>query len=118
MTAKKVVEAKDEGFKQWCVLELMGHRKLAGLVSEEARFGTVMCRIDVPQGKGFVTQHYGGSSIYACTPTTEEICRAFAKSNVVAPVSRYELPQLPAPRDPMRDAAPDDDDAYDPTEQG
>lgn len=100
MTKKaKAAETKDEGFRQWCVLELMGHRKLAGLVSEETRFGTVMCRIDVPAGKGFVTQFYGGSSIYACTPTTEELARAFAKkhADAHAPVSKYELPQLPPP---------------------
>jgi hypothetical protein len=33
-------------FKDWAILELMGHRKLAGLVSEETHFGVALCRID------------------------------------------------------------------------
>lgn len=93
-----MTEAKTEQqFKQWAILELMGHRKLAGLVSEESRFGTVMCRIDIPGPEGkSVTQFYGGSSIYAVTPCTEDLARAVAKSNQPAPVQRWELPQLAA----------------------
>jgi hypothetical protein len=107
------VEASE--FKQWAILELMGHRKLAGLVSEENRFGTVMCRIDVPgPDDKSVTQFYGGSSIYAVTPTTEEVCRAFAKRSSPAPISRYEL-ALPATTEPITDADVDDggDDDFD-----
>lgn len=98
-------------FKQWCILELMGHRKLAGLVSEENRFGTVMCRIDIPGPDGkTVTQFYGGSSIYACTPTTEELCRAFSKNSAPAPVSRWEL-QLPAGNGSLAEDPEDPEDA-------
>lgn len=98
MAKKEDSEPKDESFRQWCVLELMGHHKFAGLVSEEMRFGVVMCRIDIPKGKGFVTHYYGGGSIYGCHPVAEAVARAYAKAHedADAPVSRYELPQLPA----------------------
>ena len=35
---------------QWCLLELMGHRKLAGFVREVSVGGAAMLRIDVPSG--------------------------------------------------------------------
>ena len=61
----------------WAVVELMGHRKLAGLVSEEIRFGVPMCRIDVPANGEIAafTQLYGGASIYAMTPVSEKAVR-------------------------------------------
>jgi len=37
-----------EKFEGWCVLELMGHRRLAGYVSEQEIAGADMLRIDVP----------------------------------------------------------------------
>ncbi len=36
----------------WAVLELMGHVRLAGRISEEERFGSKIGRIDVPADKG------------------------------------------------------------------
>jgi hypothetical protein len=80
----------------WCIVELMGHRRLAGEVREESLFGSAMLRLDVPNeaaGEGaFVTQFYGGASVYCITPTTEAIARGVAKSSQPAPVQRWELP--------------------------
>lgn len=85
-------EAKNnELFKSWAILELMGHRRLAGLVSEEVRFGTTFLRIDIPNGKDFVTQYYGGNSIYCLTPTTEETARMVARNCQPEPVFKYEI---------------------------
>lgn len=104
---------KTEDFKQWCILELMGHRRLAGLVSEETRFGTSLCRIDIPGPEGkFVTQYYGGSSIYGLTPTTEEVARAFAQNNAPAPVSRWDLRLPEKTTTEPEDADTDDGSGY------
>ena len=63
----------------WAVVELLGHVRIAGRVSEEERFGTKLGRIDVPQlDGGFVTQYFSGSSLYRMTPCTEEVARAVA----------------------------------------
>lgn len=37
-----------EGFDSWAILELMGHVRMAGRVTEEERFGSKVGRIDVP----------------------------------------------------------------------
>lgn len=86
--------------KMWAVLELMGKVRTGGLVSEEVRFGATLGRIEIPQEDGsFVTQLFGGSSVYRLTPCTEEIARYAAKRGNHEPVSTWELKRalLPAP---------------------
>ena len=38
----------EERFQQWCILELMGHRRLAGLVTETEVGGATFLKLDVP----------------------------------------------------------------------
>lgn len=89
----------DKAFEEWAVLELMGHRRLAGRVSEETIGGAAFIRIDVPGG---ATQFYAPGAVYCITPTSEEIARQFAEGNKPRPVERYELP-APIERQPVED---------------
>lgn len=77
----------------WAIVELMGHVKMAGRVTEEEHFGTKMGRIDIPSpdGEGFVTQWFGGASIYRVTPISEHAARVFAANNRPQPIHRWEL---------------------------
>lgn len=97
-------------FEQWGILELMGHIRLAGLVSEESRFGSTVGRIDVPEGEDqpAFTHYFGGSALFRFTPTTEETARTIAGQIGARPVPLYELrqPQLLE----SRRADPDDDE--------
>lgn len=106
--------------ESWAILELMGHVRLAGRVSEEERFGAKMGRIDIPRPDGtFVTQYFGGSSIYRMTPTTEEVARRVAQTCEPRPVHPWELPKaLPDPGSEIvaAETADDDDDGEDPDE--
>jgi hypothetical protein len=88
------------GFDQWAILELLGHVKLAGRVTEEEHFGAKLGRIDIPipSGDGFTSQYFSGGSIYRMTPTTEEIARSVAARNAPTPAFPWELPALPAAR--------------------
>jgi hypothetical protein len=98
-------------FEQWAIVELMGHVKIAGLVTEEEHFGAKLGRIDIPSGDGFVTQFFNGSSLYRLTPTTEEIARGVAAANQPTPVHRWELPEQKQLSAPVVEAEyPDDDD--------
>jgi hypothetical protein len=95
-------------FEGWAIVELMGHRRLAGHVSEQEIAGTGMLRLDVPAAAGpGVTQFYSPSALYCLTPTTEDIARKVAARLLPRPVSPYELTP------PAAAAAPGDDDADD-----
>jgi hypothetical protein len=104
-----VSEAKQE---MWAVVELMGHVKMAGRVSEEERFGAKMGRIEIPQEDGsFVTQFFGGGSVYRITAVTEEAARLVAKAAKVQPISPWDLPRaLAGPTGTSDDEVFDDDD--------
>ena len=87
-------ESERELWEGWALVELMGHRKLAGFVTRAEIAGTAMLRLDVPgpDGAPVATQYYGPGSVYCLTPTTEVIARGFASKNRPMPVTRWELP--------------------------
>ncbi len=87
-------EIKHEPFAVWAILELMGHRRLAGFVQEVEIAGQGLLRIDIPSVPP-VTQFYGVASIYCLTPTTEAIARALASRVNCEPVHQWELPAAP-----------------------
>ena len=86
----------------WCILELMGHRRLAGSVREVTIAGAGFLRLDIPGEDGVpgTTQFYPPAALYCLTPTTEEIARAMARQNRPRPVERWELPALASGREP------------------
>ncbi len=78
----------------WAIVELMGHVRVAGLLTEAEQFGAKMGRLEVPRPDGgFTTQFFGGSSVYRITPTTEEVARHIALASQPRPVNAWELPQ-------------------------
>lgn len=99
-----------ETYEGWAVVELMGHRRLAGRVRQVEQFGTVMLRLDVPGGDGETraTQFYAGGALYCVTPCDEQTAkRVAAACEDPAPVKSWELPQL---RASGSEPADDDDD--------
>lgn len=104
-------------FEQWAIVEIFGHQKYAGLVTEQSLGGTNMVRVDIPEtprNRAF-TKFFGGSSIFSLTPVGEEIARAMAANMDKQPVSVYDLPEeardllrkhrqaaLPAPAGPAQ----------------
>ena len=93
-----MAETEQATFDQWAILELMGHVRMGGRVTEVVLFGTAMGRIDVPtpDGDGFTTQFFGGGSVSRLTATSEELARPVAAVNQSEPVHPWEMRQLAA----------------------
>lgn len=85
-------DEKTAGF--WAIVELLGHVRMAGYVTEESHWGAAVGRVDIPGPNGPVTQFFGGGSIYRVTPTTEEVATRVAAQSQSAPIHLWELPQL------------------------
>ena len=106
--ARETLRAEDNFPPGWAILELMGHRRLAGWVSEQEIGGARMLRIDVfdesveDRLKSRITQFYGGASVYALTPASERVCRRMGETLGAAarPVSEFDLrlPELTSDR--------------------
>jgi hypothetical protein len=71
-------EEETDGW-EWAIVEIFGHRRHAGRIREEERFGAKMLRVDVPvfdippsdQPARWETRWYGGSSIFSMSLTDE-----------------------------------------------
>lgn len=88
------METQEFTFTGWAILELMGHRRLAGFVTPTILGSTVLLQVNIPGSNkdDFTSQFYNPSALYCLTPTTEDVCIAFSQSNQPAPVKRWELP--------------------------
>ena len=104
------MEATSKPFDEWCLLEIMGHQKYAGRVSETVIAGQAFIRIDIPERKnglgvmvpGF-TKMFGPGSVYSITPVAEDIARGMASQLETTAINIYDLPdewreKLKAPR--------------------
>ena len=88
--------AQQEKFEAWGLLELFGHQRLAGRLSEQTIGGVHFIRIDVPK-VGDVeeyTRFFTQGEIYGMTPTSEQVARRLAAAMCARPVHAYDLPRL------------------------
>lgn len=82
-------------FDQWALLEIMGHKRFAGRVSEQSIGGSSFIRIDVPEvdGREAYTKIFGASTIYCITPVTERVARGLAAKMRGEPIKAWDLPE-------------------------
>ena len=114
-----------EKFDTWGVLEVMGHKRFAGRITEQTIAGAALVRVDVPaavDSHGQVVAEYskmfGVASVYCLTPTTEAVARRVAERlarwenanplPVALPVER-QLPAAAADSEHMEEDEVDDD---------
>lgn len=82
----------------WAVVELFGHRRLGGFVTEEEHIGATLLRIDIPVSPAFedctyFTQYYSHGALYGLTMVSEEAARAVAGYCEPDVVKSWELPK-------------------------
>ena len=87
---------KNEKFNQWAIVEIMGHQRLAGQVTEEAIGGTSFVRVDVPgtNNQQAFTKLLGSSAIYAITIVDEETARLAASEIRSQPLDEWSARRM------------------------
>lgn len=107
-----------ESYAGWTVLELFGHRRLAGYVSEVQVAGAGFVRIQIPgdNGEWAAEQSYGPAAIYSITPCTEEVARAMVKRGAASgEITQFSLPEprvrWACPKCEYSMAVPEDEEA-------
>lgn len=90
-------------FDQWAIVEIMGHQRYAGRVTEQTIGGTSFVRVDVPANdeRQPFTKLFGSGAIYALTIVDEETARAASASQRQTPMDEWSarsmLEALPQP---------------------
>jgi len=89
--------SKETKFDSWALVELFGHQRIVGHVTEQAIGGASFIRVDVPDANGAArfTRMYGAAAIYAINPIDRETAIQLAQRVDAEPVKPYELPQIP-----------------------
>jgi hypothetical protein len=91
---------QESKFEEWAVLELFGHQRLAGRVTEAQVGGASFVRVDVPEDgkkKGWkLTKMYNPSAIYSICPVTEETARMVATTIHPEPFTQYDVTEMVA----------------------
>jgi hypothetical protein len=88
-----------EKFEAFGLVELMGHQRVAGRLTEQVVGGANMLRVDIPDStdpEKFRTVYYGASAIYAVHITDEAAARKLAGNLGTRPPYAYELSQAVA----------------------
>jgi hypothetical protein len=91
----EAAQQEREQLSNWALVELFGHQRIVGYVSEQT-FGTgVLFRVEVPdllkdgkvKRRGF-TRYFGLSAIYSITPCDENMVRSLLPSIDGTPAAR------------------------------
>jgi len=120
----------------WAIVEVMGHKRFAGHVTEQLFGSAALIRVDVPETEQPASQWdpgiparttpaysklIGVPSIYCITPCSEELARAAARQierdNSPIPVHIPTAQQIPATVDGGGDDDDDLDDVFGPGDQ-
>lgn len=88
--------ADNDKFQQWAIVELFGHQRIAGLITEQTIGGCQFVRVDVPAvgGASAFTKLYGNGAIYAITFVDRDIALAALEKMRVKPITPYDVGAL------------------------
>lgn len=114
-------------FEQWALLELFGHQRLAGRVTEETIGGQSFVRVDVPECPAHddkpatqaFTKLFGPGAIYSISFMDEAAARIFVRQLRVQPIEVWQLrramqdlPALGLDNAPRQPSLVDDEPLY------
>ena len=90
------MQDEQQRFETWAIIDLFGHQRIAGHVSEATIGGCALLRVDVPEMKGqpAYTRYFGSGAIYSMTPCTEETARAAVAYHAPKPIQAFDARRM------------------------
>ena len=85
-----------EKFEVHAIVELFGHNKIAGKVTEQVIGGCSFIRVDVCDTKSSpaFTRLLHANAIYAINPVTEEVATQYAENLKVMPIQAWDAREV------------------------
>jgi hypothetical protein len=86
-------DEKKTTFDEWALIELFGHARVVGRVTEAQIGGGNFIRCDVPDENGATrfTRFFGPSAIYSISPVSRQTAIAMAANIGAEPVRHYDI---------------------------
>lgn len=83
-------------FELNAIVELFGHQRMAGLVTEQTLGSASFVRIDVPETENQpkFSRLLNPSAIYAINPVTEEVMLAMAENLDKKPIDSWDVREM------------------------
>lgn len=80
----------------WAIVELFGHSKIAGKVTEQSVGSSSFVRVDVPETESHpsFTRLFNPSAIYAINPVTEEVAKYMAVQIQSQPIQSWDVKKM------------------------
>jgi hypothetical protein len=78
---------------QWAIVEIFGHSRYAGVISEHTIGGCSFVRVDIPEceDQPAFTKLFGQGAIYSITPVAEPIARVCVRELQSRPLNVYSV---------------------------
>lgn len=86
----------EEKFEIWALVELMGHNKIAGKVTEHKFGNQSMLRVDVPAVNGLpaFTKIIAVNAVYAINPLNEQGATEYAELLKAKPIDVWDMQSI------------------------
>jgi hypothetical protein len=80
----------------WAIVEMMGHQKIAGKLTEQVIGGSSFIRVDVPElpDSPAFTRLLTDKAIYAINPVTQEVARHMAQQIRAQPINAWDARKM------------------------
>lgn len=85
-----------EKLELFAIVELFGHQKIAGKITEQSIGPAVFVRVDVPETKEqpSFTRLLNPSAIYAINPVTEDAMKYMAQNISSKPIESWDIKRM------------------------
>lgn len=86
----------ENNFEIFAIIELFGHQRMAGKVTEQTIGGSSFIRIDVPEttSQPAFSRILNPSAVYAINPVTEEVIRLSAEQFQKKPIESWDIREM------------------------
>lgn len=84
---------ENEQKEMWALVELFGHQRIAGKVTQAELGSGELIRVDVPAvgARAPLTKFYNVKAIYGITPVDQATCEIMARDIRAEPISVYSV---------------------------
>lgn len=86
----------DQKLELFAIVELFGHQRMAGKITEQTVGSSTFIRIDVPEIKSrpSFSRIVNPSAVYAINPVTEEVALHMANQFEVKPLESWDIQRM------------------------